>query len=387
MNKRYKALFKINLTSIFFIAVSFISVTLAWFAYSGIANIETEIGVKAWNIEITKQGKKESNNVVIPLDDIYPGMDKLSETIKINNLGDSDAIIKYEIESARILDNPLDNYVVGGNVTSDVILDTISHNYPFHINVSLSRNYAVASTGESIFNVSVTWPLDSGNNINDSLWGTRAYDFQLNESKKQNPEPAIKIVLSLTAEQYIENDDVSDTRFNLGDSILFDVTNNERCSTASTTCLSLHVIDSNNKLGDDSVQFIPSINDYTNMNGWVVNTRSLLVDDLLKIVSTDIYNSFKVRSTMSDSVIGSLLLPGRINTDITDVINNNGYYKFLNVKFPYLASNSCIVTSTNYNTGKFALKKSDETTSEIYNELVPTNCIALPVITINKTNL
>ena len=42
MNRIHKAYIKINIISLFFIAISSISVTLAWFAYSGLAKVSTE---------------------------------------------------------------------------------------------------------------------------------------------------------------------------------------------------------------------------------------------------------------------------------------------------------------------------------------------------------
>jgi len=66
MLDKYKRYAKINIISLFFIAVSFMSVTLAWFAYSGLTDVQTEIGVKAWYIKFDKVGQKmDSNNLVI----------------------------------------------------------------------------------------------------------------------------------------------------------------------------------------------------------------------------------------------------------------------------------------------------------------------------------
>ena len=73
--------------TLFFIAISCISVTLAWFAYSGIAKVSTDIDVKSWLIEFEKNDTTVSNNIVISLDDIYPGMEVMHETIKIKNKG------------------------------------------------------------------------------------------------------------------------------------------------------------------------------------------------------------------------------------------------------------------------------------------------------------
>ena len=140
MKKKTKLYFRLNLISLFFVAVSFISVTLAWFVYSGLSTVSTEVNVKAWYIELEKDGEAVSNNIVISLDDIYPGMATMEEEIKIKNLGDSDAQVKYQIASVRILDKEQDNYVINDSVTSDYVEDKISHDYPFHINVNLSTS-------------------------------------------------------------------------------------------------------------------------------------------------------------------------------------------------------------------------------------------------------
>ena len=84
-SRRRKSYIKLNLLSLFFTAVSFISVTLAWFAYSGLAKAETEINVKAWYIELSKDGKVTSNNIVISLDEIYPGMETVHEVVEVKN--------------------------------------------------------------------------------------------------------------------------------------------------------------------------------------------------------------------------------------------------------------------------------------------------------------
>ena len=179
MSERKKRIYmKLNLVSLFFTAVSFISVTLAWFAYSGLVTTQTEVGVKAWQIEFDNNGSAVSNNVVIALDDIYPGMDIMSETINIKNKGDSDAMINYKIKQLRILDEVID--------VSDVSLleDELAHKYPFHINMNLTNSYANAHDGSGKFTVSVSWPLDSNDDEADTEWGNKAYEFQSAEAKK-----------------------------------------------------------------------------------------------------------------------------------------------------------------------------------------------------------
>ena len=54
MKRRYKTYIKINFISLILVVLSFISITMAWFAYSGLSKVATEINVKAWNIEMKK---------------------------------------------------------------------------------------------------------------------------------------------------------------------------------------------------------------------------------------------------------------------------------------------------------------------------------------------
>lgn len=408
MKQRYKTYIKLNLMSVIFIIVSLISVTLAWFAYSGLTDVSTEIGVKAWYIELQKDGQKVSNDIVISLSQIYPGMDTVNETINVKNLGDSDAQLSYSIVSARLLDNTEDNYTVNETNTSEYVEDALSHNYPFHINMNLTKNYAIAKTGESAFTVSVSWPLDSDDDTLDTLWGTEAYNFQKNEEALKNADsnyqikPSIKIVIKVTAEQYIESDTSSDMNYNLGDTILYDVANNAVCTEVSSTCLKTYIIDTNNKLGDTTVTLLPdptitygnsTYTDYgTTMSsittGWTATTRSLLVEDLIKVISLDITNTNLIRDSISPSVLGYMGYGTRINTEMNKVITANGYYKTLNSKFPMLTSSNCYWTNSTYNEDKvFAYNKIDDTNSKLYGESKTNSCNVIPVILVSKSSL
>lgn len=405
MKRKHKAYLRVNLVSLAFVVVSFMSVTLAWFAYSGLSTMTTEASVKAWYIELERNGSAVSNDIVISLDEIYPGMDPINEVVKIKNLGDSDAQVKYSIVSARILGNPIDNYVVDETTTSEYVEDKLSHDYPFNININLSKGYALSKIGESNFEVSVSWPLDSGNDTFDSEWGSAAYQFQQSEQnlKNENPsyqvKPCIQFVISVTAEQYIESDISSDVRYNLGDEILYDVNNNTVCDTLSSTCLKTHVIDTNNQLSDQTVTLLPEVtgeyqsSTFSNynttidsiVNGWSVTTRNLSIEDVLKVVSLDINHSYLAREGVSNSIIGNLNYEGRITTELNKAITSNGNYTFNNSSFPYLNSDSCYWTDSANGEYGFAIKNLDENTSKIYTET--SVCKVVPVIVANKYNL
>lgn len=417
MNERFKKYLKINIMSFVFIVISFISVTLAWFTYSGLSNVATEVGVKSWQIELSKNGEQVSNDIVISLSEVYPGMDIRKEEVTITNKGDSDAEVKYRIVSARILGDEADNYQIGENIPrSKEVEDIISHDYPFHININLSKNNILQKGGESTFKVSVSWPLDSESNEIDSIWGNKAYQFNQDEELKlQNDSnyqkrPAIQIVISLTAEQYVESSESSDSNYALGTIVLFDPTNNIGCTALGGTCIKTHVIDVNNKVGTagaSTVTLLPdpksnhtsgTFTDYDTLynneiSSWTVQTRKLLVSDLLKVVSTDIMDSVLIRNNMSNHIIGNLTFDSRILSEINRATQYDGHYEFINTNFDYLVSSTCYWTSDEYKfelnpTDKgFAYRVIDETYSSIVGENKSSVCNIIPVIIANKSNL
>ncbi len=409
MEEKHKLYLKLNLMSLVFIVVSFISVTLAWFAYSGLADVSAEIGVKAWYIELNKDGQPVSNEVVISLSDIYPGMETSHEMINIKNLGDSDAELNYSIESARLLGDAENNFVVNeGTIDSDYIGDVLSHNYPFHINMNLSKNYILSKGGESYFEVSISWPLDSGDDAFDSLWGTKAYQFDKSELELKQNDPnyqiksSIQIVIKIMAEQYAGGYSSSDTRYNLGDTVLYDVVNNKKCSEIGDNCIATYVLDKNNTLGDDTVTLLPnpkntyatgSFNDYSSLlasvtNGWTVPTRELTAGDIMGVISTDIMDTNLVRSGISNVVAGNLKYANRMTSELTKTATYNGYYGYHNDKFSYLSTANCYWTNSEYNVSSgYAAKKIDDIISKVYGEAKETVCNVVPVIIASKVNL
>ena len=204
---------------------------------------------------------------------------------------------KHYQQSVRILDEEYD-------VTDGVVIqDRLSHEFPFHINMSLSDNFANAHDGKGNFTVSVSWPLDSNNDKDDTDWGTKAYEFQKAEADKNAKDKnyqvrnAIEVKISLEAVQYVGEGDAPDYSYLLGGIKLYDVVNNKPCSAISTTCLKTYIIDENNKLSDSSVTLLPDLygtyvsgtySNYDTMynsltNGWTVSHRKLGVKDILNI--------------------------------------------------------------------------------------------------------
>ena len=415
--RRHKAYMKLNIMTLFFIGVSFISITLAWFAYSGLITARTEINVKAWNIEFNKNGDPVSNELIIRTS-IEPGMETMTEVIDIKNLGDTAAAVTYEIEEARILNDEL------SNEDQNKLKDTLSHNYPFHVDMSISDNFIRAHDGTGKFQISVSWPFDSGNDEWDSEWGNKAYDFALEESKKEVADQryAIKLEIHLKAVQYIDEDDAIDHRFRTGNIVLYDVEKNKECSKIEGSCIKTYVIDRDNRVSDSSVHLLPELFD-TYKSGaynqieekinelketWTVTTKPLSVEQILPIISNNIDSSIIMRPKLSNEAIGYLnyigtveypvnsgiTYEGRIASQINKVTTSQGSFRFTNSEYPYFSTAKCYWLNNTYNEGKhFALKRIDDTYSKIYGQDIndengnTQECSIVPVIEVSKANL
>ena len=401
MERKHKLFLKLNLMSLFFVAISFVSITLAWFAYSGLSSATVDVDIKAWNIEFKNGEQVVSNEIVISLSDIHPGMDTKFKDVDIANLGDSDAQISYNIKSVRVLNEVLNNN------SNDELIDKLSHDYPFHINMNLDKDYALAHGDNSKFNVSISWPLDSNNDELDSEWGNKAYQFYMEEQQKKQSNPdyeirsSLEVVIEIKAEQMMITNETSDTNYNLGDVVLYDVINNKVCDQVSAFCLKTYVIDSRNKVGDTTVKLLPDLNSgfdvstyenyTTTMNqitkNWKVTSKPLEMSDILSVISKDVNNSVLVRNNLSDVIIGNLNYQDRLNNELNYAITNDGYYKFNNSNFSYLVSNSCYWINNEYNEGAFQYQKIDDNNSKYYKGLKTDSCKVVPVIIVSKSNL
>lgn len=389
LSKKKKVYLRINIVSLLFTAVSLISVTLAWFAYSGLASTRTEVDVKAWYIEFEKNEQSVSNNIVISLEDIYPGMEPKTEEINIKNLGDTEAKLKYQISRARILNDSKDYYELGDNIDSNYIEDVISHNYPFHIDISIDKPY-IDSKDQAVFKVNVTWPLDSGDDTLDSLWGRKAYQYDQMQDKLETGEkaPSIEVAINVTAEQAIDDAKSIDEKYLLGTKVYYNPVDDIVCVAARGNCIETYIIDTFNKIEDTTVALLPSsdlgegtFQQYQSLNpNWTTNYRLLNSSDILKILSLDIENSNIKIAGISDKIIGKVIDDTRANNITNNIVNNNGYVTYSS--FSFIKSQKCIWTDTAYNELGFALDK-----TRLYGENQNTECRMIPVLVVPKNKL
>ena len=106
----------------------------------------------------------------------------------------------------------------------------------------------------------------------------------------------------ITAEQYLDEADSSDPDYRLKTIVLYNPTENTKCSYLGDGCIKTYVIDKNNLVSDTSVTLLPVIDDYNSpitytefltqkesiKTKYKTSTKALQVEDILPVVSKDI---------------------------------------------------------------------------------------------------
>ena len=384
-----------------FMAFMFISVTYAWFTFSGNVGLGTSALVKSWFIEFKDGEAIIDNDIMISSNEIYPGMETIYEDITIDNKGDSDANLAIRINSARILNE--EKLIPNVNITSEDIQDRLAHNYPFKINIEVADKVVEAGSS-SHFAVSISWPLDSGDNETDTYWGNEAYKFTENEQAELAKDELyqvrrpINLDITVVAEQDVGEPTTLDSDYQFGDEILYDVVNNTNCSIISSNCIKTRVIDIANKNMDQYVTLLPSVrsmssvSDFTNfdtnystlVSNWTVSNRKLTYKDILRIISKDVLNTTLQYGDTSDMIVGSILNDARSDALIQEAITNNGKFSYYNSYFPYLDSSACVWTY--HNDAPYGLIRVDNQKSTLGSLASERTCKIVPIIVAPKSN-
>ena len=70
------------------------------------------------------------------------------------------------------------------------------NDYPFEIAFTLSTTSIQAETGVASFTTTITWPYESGDDVLDTYWGSRAYDYM--QTHPNGPCIQIRIKIYIT---------------------------------------------------------------------------------------------------------------------------------------------------------------------------------------------
>lgn len=384
----------LNFTALFFFLLSSISFTFAWFVYSSVVQTEIEIGVTAWHIELRDGEDEISYELLVPINEFHPGMKKYIKNIEILNKGDIDAEFSYNITSLRIFDQ---NF---STENQEELQDKLAQTYPFLFNIEVDSSFV--GKGESVMlNIVADWPLDSGDDEKDSLWGNDAYNFNQAElaKSKENPDykvrPFIEIALELNTKQYVEeNEEVTDNRYLSGNLYNFNIETLSSCNIGEDKCYNFYVIDKNSLISDDKVKLILNPRNYIQegtyeyVSEYVTDNLKLpTAQEIMYAISRDIIDTNIVvpNPNISNRILGNIEFGERKTDILNNVASRNGHIEFSKNYFNNLSSDTCYWTSTEYNENmNYAVKNNDEETIKLYGENKNSNCLFVPVIEIEK---
>ena len=214
------------------IMLNFVFATFAWFTYTKILHPAVDVNVSAWQVDFKDSDGLLGTSMQFSVGNFYPGMADYTKQIEIENLGDREASIDYEIKELKLLGQ---EYIIketqeegdteftlyksvetvykkdaGGNIIKDSeenpIIDKYiikllndSTKYPFEIKVTHTAQVDIKdlldeTKNKGIFEICFTWPyeviVDEGEtpteeqieqkNTLDTKWGYDIANFYEN---------------------------------------------------------------------------------------------------------------------------------------------------------------------------------------------------------------
>lgn len=180
--------------------------TFAWFIYATKINTDVSVHVRAWNVVFESGDTEISNDISIPINNVFPGMEDYEYSITAYNRSEVSASLSYQVLSARIMNQEyvsveekrrLGLTINEDDLTSLELEDMLANDFPFSITIDTSSQTISSENGHETFSLSVVWPYESNDDAADTLWGTNAYQY-----KQSNPDdPSISINIKITITQ------------------------------------------------------------------------------------------------------------------------------------------------------------------------------------------
>lgn len=192
MNVKDKILFlkkRLRRRTLFFLILTLMANTFAWFIYSNKVSNNITTGVKSWKINFKQDGVDIVNNVEFKIDSIYPGMPDYTNSLSITNIGETAANISYEVEEIKILDE----FYNSDMYSSTDLINRLKDNYPFKMNFSIN-NQEVGTGQTSEFTFSLVWPYESDHDEADTYWGKKSASFKEQYPDKEQIAIKVKII-------------------------------------------------------------------------------------------------------------------------------------------------------------------------------------------------
>ena len=195
MYKVLKIMKKIKIRNLIILILLLVFNAYAWFVYTTRVSLDLSAHVSSWDVQFVAKDGGVSSDMIIKVEKVYPGMEDFEKIIEVQNRGEVNVELSYEIESVRIMDETIEKNDETG-VTSESIEEKLKNDYPFKINIVKDDSNLITGSGNGSFKITVVWPYESGDDEADSNWGRKAYEYYENNPDKECIE--LKLVLKAT---------------------------------------------------------------------------------------------------------------------------------------------------------------------------------------------
>lgn len=195
MHKVLKIMKKIKIRNLIILILLLVFNAYAWFVYTTRVSLDLSAHVSSWDVQFVAKDGGVSSDMIIKVEKVYPGMEDFEKIIEVQNRGEVNVELSYEIESVRIMDETIEKNDETG-VTSESIEEKLKNDYPFKINIVKDDSNLITGSGNGSFKITVVWPYESGDDEADTNWGRKAYEYYENNPDKECIE--LKLVLKAT---------------------------------------------------------------------------------------------------------------------------------------------------------------------------------------------
>ena len=195
MHTVLKIMKKIKIRNLIILILLLVFNAYAWFVYTTRVSLDLSAHVSSWDVQFVAKDGGVSSDMIIKVEKVYPGMEDFEKIIEVQNRGEVNVELSYEIESVRIMDETIEKNDETG-VTSESIEEKLKKDYPFKINIVKDDSNLITGSGNGSFKITVVWPYESGDDEADTNWGRKAYEYYENNPDKECIE--LKLVLKAT---------------------------------------------------------------------------------------------------------------------------------------------------------------------------------------------
>ena len=213
--KRKSVRFRASFVLIFLVML--LISTYAWFdIFQFVDQTDIKATIESWDIRYLDQNSEELSEAVdFTVQHFYPGMENVQQDVVIQNIGQYESNITYEVISVLLFgEEVLDDLKTNNEIQeaeNEITLFTDTTKYPFEVRYEWDKKQIlgdmdikdgdIAPEATAKVSFKVSWHYENGKDDLDTEMGKKAYEFYQNPDN--DPTQALKIMLRVTTKKNV----------------------------------------------------------------------------------------------------------------------------------------------------------------------------------------